>query len=617
MKIEKKYLVFSSIGLVIFLASPCLAASQKRQSEELSKKNLEILAQSTELEKKNPEGLNQSTENPTKPPNIMLPNPEIIIKSSNTPGEPIITQGTVNVPTVPSLPRAVAPPVGDISVSNINTKPEQVNLGTKALVPRLVLRQAPAKEVLAVLARYAGLNIVFTDSPGGTSLTTVAGAPGAVNNDPTVSLDLANEPVQEVFNSVLIISGLKANRQGRTIFVGTNLPNGARNLISRTLRLNQAKANNVGIFLASQGAEFQELITPYKDITDPETNRVVRREYDAPTLQSVKGSGERTGGSPLLLTGLSVSADDRLNTVTLVGEPSQVEVATSFITQLDARRRQVAVNVKVIDLELSNNTDFGTSFSFGFGNNNYFQQDPSSPTSQAILNFGNYPTGGSILPVPSNFLLQITAQIKNGNAKIITDPTLVVQEGQEATVRVVQKVLTSVTSTFSAGSSGGVSGLITVTPVFDYAGLVVTVNIDKIDDNGFINLSVSPTIAAPYTTITFNSGVPGADNTFTLLSIRQLSSGLIRLRDNQTLIVSGIISQTDQTTISKVPILGDIPLLGALFRSTNSENKRQEVIILLTPKLLNDTSNSQFGYNYTPSPPAADLLKKQDFPISK
>ncbi len=675
MKKLQKSLINSSAGLVILLAAPSLAAGEEISQQDLENQPTQLLAQATERP-------------PTETPDILVPNPEIIIKSNTSQNDPLLNQGTVNVPVVPNLPRAVAPPVGDISVSNINAGADQVDLGTRAIVPRLVLRQAPAKEVLAVLARYAGLNLVFTDAPAASDPSAPGGG-AVVTPDPTVSLDLANEPVQEVFNSVLMISGLKANRRGRTIFIGANLPNGARNLISRSLRLNQVKANSAGIFLASQGADFQRLVTQVQEITDPITNRVVRRVEQPAELKSVQGASTRIGGSPLLLTGLSVSTDDRLNTITLVGEPRQVEVATSFLTQLDVRRRQVAVNVKVIDINLRNTQDFNSSFSFGF-NDGYFLQDNGA----ALLNFGNNnpasraqagQPGGFLAPIiplastianppvlepfldrvanapfadttspfatstasprpnfgtfqnpfqpgvtdipvsgpityrfpglfqtPNRFLLTIQTQIQNGNAKILTDPTLVVQEGQEATVRLTQKVLESVSTQVDP-----LSGVRTTTPVLADSGLILTVNIDKIDDNGFVNLSVSPSIASPGSTVQFSSGGAESTNTLTLLSRRELSSGLIRLRDSQTLILSGIITEADRTTVKKVPILGDIPILGALFRSTSSENSRQEVIILLTPQLINDNANSQFGYNFNPSPTAADLLKRQGFPLQK
>lgn len=573
--------------------------------------------------------LAQTPAPPSSPntPAPMVPQPQITIQESNNvnpdPNAAPNTDVTQPVtPDAPVLPRAVAPPVGDMAISNIDPSAELIDLGTDILVPRLVLRQAPAREVLAVLARYAGLNLVFTD--GG------QGAEGQTAGEPTVSLDLENESVQEVFNSVLLVSGLRANRRGRTIFVGSNLPQEARNLISRTLRLNQASVIGAGTVLATQGASFQRVVTPITEITDPVTQRVVRREEQPPQIQPITVAQQEGQGAnaPTLLSGLTVTADDRLNAITLTGDPRQVEIATSMLTQLDARRRQVAVNVKVVDVNLSNNEILGSSFSFGI-NDSFFIQDQgaatlrfgtSSPAGNDDINsftgrFTNPPAVPGILGTaglfefPRQFLLQLNAQITTGNAKILTDPTLVVQEGQEATVRLVQRVLTSVDTQVDP-----LSGVRTTTPTFEDAGLTLTVNIERIDDNGFVNLSVSPVVAAPGDPITFDSG-DGTFNTLTPLNRRELSSGLLRLRDGQTLIVSGIIQDSDRVVVSKVPLLGDIPLIGALFRRTDNVKERAEVIILLTPQIVDDDPRSQFGYNYNPSPASTEMLNDQGFEV--
>jgi type IV pilus assembly protein PilQ len=569
--------------------------------------------------------------NPTQVQNTPVNAP--MQPGTNMNADPNAQQGTdilePTTPEAPVLPRAVAPPVGDIAISNIDPSAEAIDLGTSAIVPRLVLRQAPAREVLAVLARYAGLNLVFTDpQQGGQQQGTQQQAAA----EPTVSLDLENEPVQDVFNSVLMVSGLQATRRGRTIFVGSNLPEGARNLISRTLRLNQANTINAGTVLASQGASFQRVVTPIEEIVDPVTQRVVRRVEQPAQIQPIAvATGGQQGGarSPLLLSGLTVTADDRLNSLTLTGEPRQVEIATSMLTQLDARRRQVAVNVKVVDVNLTNTENFNSSFSFGI-NDTFFLQDGG----EAFLRFGNtsppnsndlnsttgritnpptiqIPGTGTNNPFtfPRRFLAQLQANITNGNAKILTDPTLVVQEGQEATVRLTERVLESVDTEVDP-----LSGVRTTTPVLSDAGLTLTVNIERIDDNGFVNLSVSPTVAAPATTVEFDSGA-GASNTLTLLNRRELSSGLVRLRDGQTLILSGIIQDSDRVVISKVPLLGDIPLLGALFRSTENVTERAEVIIMLTPQVIDDNNRSQFGFNYNPGSAATEMLNDQGFGV--
>jgi type IV pilus assembly protein PilQ len=606
----------------------------------------------------------------------LVPNPEIII------------QGAPQAPGVPTLPRAVAPPVGDIAISNIDASAEKIKFERNITVPRVLLREASAREVLMTLANYAGYNVVFTSAQGEANATSQ-----------TVSLEFTNESVESIFNAVLLISGLQANRQGTTIFVGAQLPQGARNLISRTLRLNQVKAVAAATFLATQGAEYQRLVTQTEDIVDPLTGRVIGRRDIPPTLEALTPQNTEGSKAALLLTGLRIAADERLNSINLIGEPRQVQIATSLLTQLDARRRQVVVNVKVIDVNLLNTDSFSSSFSFGF-NDGFFVQDNGA----AVLNFGNMnpPSSGTVsrpgafaqpvVPIfdiisgtgtaeiqpfldiqngapfgrvnqgpnnfsgrltsyarpsfgrtvnpfqpglsevnidpetgiveytyepptlfqyPQKFLMTLQASIQTGNAKILTDPSLVVQEGQQAVVKLTEKVLVSVETTIDTNGNGNER---TTTPVFGDAGLTLTVDVNQIDDNGYISLNVAPTIAQPGPPIRFDSG-GNTVNTLTPLITRELLSGLIRLRDGQSLILSGIIQERQQSSESKVPILGDIPILGALFRSRTNRNDRSEVIILLTPKIIEDTATSTLGINYQPGQDAAEMLQRQGFPV--
>jgi type IV pilus assembly protein PilQ len=224
--------------------------------------------------------------------------------------------------------------------------------------------------------------------------------------------------------------------------------------------------------------------------------------------------------------------------------------------------------------------------------------DPTQPRNTAASR-----PGGNF-NVPQAFLAQIRANISSGNAKILTDPTLVVQEGQVGTVELVENVVTSVSTSIQGENNERVT-----TPVIEPAGLTLNVVVQKIDDNGFINLRVNPSISAPGNPQVFRSGV-GADNVITPLVERTVSSGLIRLRDGQTLILSGIISDVERTQISKVPILGDLPIIGSLFRSTFKDKTRSEVIVMLTPQVIDDSEGySGFGYNYTPSRETGKYLR--------
>jgi type IV pilus assembly protein PilQ len=145
------------------------------------------------------------------------------------------------------------------------------------------------------------------------------------------------------------------------------------------------------------------------------------------------------------------------------------------------------------------------------------------------------------------------------------------------------------------------------------AGLILQIDVERIDDNGFVSLSVAPSISSP-TGQTFDA-LPGqAGGEVNLLAERQLTSGLIRVRDGQTLLLSGIIQETERSSVTKVPILGDLPLLGSLFRSTVNTNSRNEVVILLTPQILDDSDQSVWGYGYTPSEEIQDLINRSPEP---
>ena len=495
---------------------------------------------------------------------------------------------------------------GDLSVSDIDATLDVIDLGTEPeRVPRLVLRDASAREVLSLLARAAGLNLAFTNAEEGEAA-----------EDVRVSLDIENEPVQNVFNYVLQLSGLEANKVGRTIFVGPQLPNSARNVLVRSVRLNQVDVGVALNFLVAMGAETavsrDRLVTSVNAVEVGAGTDVT--ETQSTTESRVENQRAEFEDANPLLRGLQVIGDERTNSLTLVGTPRQIEIASSQLIQLDSRRRQVAINLRVIDVNLDSLDAFGTSFSFSAGDTSFVQtgglglinfgsRDPASTSlSPTQVGAGLAPLFGSApFSIASQFLSQLQAVVTNGQAKIVTDPTLVVQEGQTAAVQLTQEVVTNITIDRETTDAGI---LTTTTFEKEDAGLNLQVQVDRIDDNGFVNLAVAPSISAP--TGVFNVGDTG---TATLLSERQLTSGQIRVRDGQTLVLSGIIQESDRTTTSKVPFLGDIPLLGALFRNTNKDSERRELIVLLTPQVIDDSDSSVFGYSYQPGEDVQQLLE--------
>jgi type IV pilus assembly protein PilQ len=80
------------------------------------------------------------------------------------------------------------------------------------------------------------------------------------------------------------------------------------------------------------------------------------------------------------------------------------------------------------------------------------------------------------------------------------------------------------------------------------------------------------------------------------------------LRDGQTLVLSGIIRDQDSISVTKVPFLGDLPIIGALFRSETNINNRSEIVIVVTPRIIDDSQNANWGYTYQPGPEVQKVL---------
>ncbi len=586
-----------------------------------------------------PPGSSQPPTNPVpagQNPGVMVPNPQVIIKDSQTPAY-------INQTIPPLLPKAIAPPVGDLSITNTDASAGQIDLGTSARISRLVLRDTPSRDILAILVRSAGLNFAYTGDPTGGNLppgqvVIPGGAGGQVYEGPRISIDLENESIQSAFNYILRLSNFEGNRVGNTILIGPKLPNGAKGLTSRSLRLNQISVGSALNFLVAMGAE--SAISRERTVTTVNAvpvganfgegggnfagganNPSVATQTQTSTESRVEVQRVAFQDGQPLLRGLQVVGDERTNTLTLMGNAQQIQIATTHLTQLDSRRRQAVINVRIIDVNLTALNTIGGSFSFGVN-------DTFSVVDQglAVINFGTgapptiannniaAPQQNTIvsasnpdsqLPFSSRFLARLQASISQGSSKILTDPSLTVQEGQTAQVNLTQEVLGGLRTQISAVGSGGSTSLTTQEPIIKQAGLTLSVKIDRIDDNGFISLSVAPTVSAP-------NGVAsaGTSGTITLLSQRSLSSGQLRLRDGQTLVLAGIIQDTDRANVTKVPILGDIPLLGTLFRSTSKNGQRQEVIVLLTPQIVDDSDRATFGYGYIPSPDANKILQR-------
>ncbi|WP_413430025.1 type II secretion system protein GspD [Synechococcus sp. Cu2B8-bc1011] len=607
---------------------------------------------------------------PLKDPVVSADGRDLILKFSGLVVAPTLQTGRLNLNTPgrvpqtqyapPLRPRAVAPPLGDMAVGTmVMQNRSYVNVSGPPVT--LTLNNAPAKDALMALARLGGYGFVFVGEQGG-------GSQDAALPIRPVSIAFQNESYARALNGVLLASGLQGKLDGRTLMVGSKVSaNTFGPQMSKVYRLNQSSAVSAAKYLGSLGASIQEPV-PLKTTSILEEASGDASNSSSNTSEQIEIRSYSSGQGPLV--GLIGTTDSRLQTITLIGDSLLVKLAEGYLRQIDLRQRQVALSVRILDVSLDNDSTISNSFAFRYGNN-FILSDrgelvgafgnllpPNNSNFDAIAGgaeSGKFETEicngtdcdvvaqlippnptpsrinpGSVFPKDNLFDL-IRSIIISNSTKTLASPTLILSENPVEISGGADVASSGADSAFQAASIGrskANESFVTVgtqetvnyivsagqngapnscQPVLGTAGLTFGARVSKIDDNGFVSFSLSPTIAA----VTGTQNVEGCGPR-SILSLRRLDTGSLRVRDGQTLILTGVISDRDAQQVRKWPILGDLPLIGQFFRESAGDRAKRELVVLVTPKIISDDQGGSYGYGYQPSLPAARQLMSND-----
>ncbi len=179
--------------------------------------------------------------------------------------------------------------------------------------------------------------------------------------------------------------------------------------------------------------------------------------------------------------------------------------------------------------------------------------------------------------VASNYMFDavITAAAKKGKAKVLSDPKVATLNNKEANINITTQIPYTTTET-----TASTPPTLTTKVTYLTTGIVLKVT-PTINSDGRISMKINPTVSQPSPTITpVAGGAPGIDT-------RSADTNVI-VRDGETIVIGGLISDTQSEAVFKIPILGDIPLLGYLFKKKSMSRTRMELLIFVTPKILED-----------------------------
>jgi len=170
-------------------------------------------------------------------------------------------------------------------------------------------------------------------------------------------------------------------------------------------------------------------------------------------------------------------------------------------------------------------------------------------------------------------------------------PSIGRSRANESAVVVGEQVITSYD--VQAGQNGAAN---TCQPILSIAGLTFGAQVLKIDDNGFVTFKLSPSISAGVRQELVQGCGP-----ISILAVRSLDTGSARVRDGQTLILTGVLSDRDIQNVQKWPVLGDMPFIGQFFRRSLGGREKRELVVMVTPRIINDNEGGTFGYGFEPS----------------
>lgn len=393
-------------------------------------------------------------------------------------------------------------------------------------------------------------------------------------------------------NSILVTGAKQARLRLRGVIAHLDTPLESDAGNTQVVFLNYAKAEDLAPILLGMAEQQQE----QEDQTGQPT-------AVATTTASVVTTGGDGGDEEL-----DIQADERNNALIITAPPDRFESIRSVIRQLDVRRAQVLVESIIAEVSTELQQSLGVQFGVVPGG----VDDPDGPailstlpgTGSSLLGLIQNPaTLGAGLALGatdrSEFAIVLQALASDAATNILSTPTLVTLDNEKAEVVVAQEV-PFVTGSFTTPVSTGTptTGAVSPFTTIERQEVGLTLRITpQINEGDTIRLTIEQEASdlAPSAT----ARAAGASDLIT--NTREIKTNVL-VEDGQVLVLGGLIQDNFRDTLQKVPILGDIPLLGYLFRNNDTTQTKRSLMVFIHPVILREPglatayTNSKYDY---------------------
>ena len=309
----------------------------------------------------------------------------------------------------------------------------------------------------------------------------------------------------------------------------------------------------------------------FKQDQQPEPGQPRTAAIPADTPQATN-AGQQQGieGKAGITGDVQVISYATTNTLIIKANPRDYEIVKGILEELDIVPRQVLIEVAIAEVTLDENTEFGIEYAFQNSDTDIVPLEGSS-----ALGFT-----GRLLRIRSGdqrtLLATLNAFAGETQLRVLASPHIIATDGKEASIRVGDEVAIRTSEARPTGADAGSPVDVTIRRRDTGTILRVTPHINA---TGLVTLEVDLEKS--------NVTAPPEGSSDIGINKRTTSTTMV-VQDGETILVGGLIDETITDTISKVPILGDIPYLGVLFRNTTETIKRIELILLITPHVIRD-----------------------------
>lgn len=306
--------------------------------------------------------------------------------------------------------------------------------------------------------------------------------------------------------------------------------------------------------------------------------------------------------TPLSEGAINLSADPATNSLVIQASKEAYETLIQVIEKLDIPRPQVLVEALIMEVDITDNFELGFNFGYVLANSEIdlelVGQGLISTIAGPLAAFGKSTIdsdGGD----GSTFTARMQAAAQAGLINILSSPHILTSDNEEAEIRIGDNI-PLVTSRVQAATGATDSGLSSAVNI-ERRDIGVTLRVTpQISDGNTLRLKIFQEITEVNEALSAVVAGGNTDSTTDIgvaLSNRRVENTVV-VADGATVVIGGLIGEVSSTTENKVPFLGDIPVLGWLFKSTQEKIRRVNLIIMLTPHIIRSPADLEFESIY-------------------